>query len=164
MKSFQVITYPAKILFQKASPSVIDTDLPQVVLRMMQTMKEYQGIGLAAPQIGIAEQLIIIQGPKKALAFLNPRIVKKSKQTSQKEEGCLSLPDLFISVKRAREVDIVATTPEGKEIRIHAMGLTARIFQHELDHLKGKLIISRMLPWKRFKLRKKLQEIRHGSL
>lgn len=160
MKSFKVITYPAKVLSQKAAPTQI---VPQVIASMMRTMKEYDGIGLAAPQVGILEQIIIVQGSKRALAFVNPRIVKKSRQTSQKEEGCLSLPGLFVDVKRAREIDMVATAPDGKEVKIHAAGLTARIFQHELDHLKGKLIINRISLWARFKLRKKLQEIRHGS-
>ena len=160
MKSFKIITYPAKILFQKATPTQI---VPQVIASMIQTMREYDGIGLAAPQIGIAEQIIIVQGSKRAHAFVNPRIVKKSRQTSQKEEGCLSLPGLFVDIKRAREIDMVAITPDGKKVKIHATGLTARIFQHETDHLKGTLIINHISPWARFKLRKKLQEIRHGS-
>lgn len=159
MKSFTVVSYPEKILFKKAKSAEITSDLDDLVLSMIQTMKDYNGIGLAAPQIDISKQIIIVQGSKKNLAFINPRIIKKSKETQTHEEGCLSLPGLFLDIKRSKEIDVVATTPKGEEITLHAEGLTARIFQHEIDHLQGKLIINRVSPLKRFKIRKELKKI-----
>lgn len=163
MKSFKVTTYPAKILFQKAKSAEVTPDLHDLVLSMIQTMKDYNGIGLAAPQIDIAKEIIVVKGSKKDIAFINPRIVKKSKETYTHEEGCLSLPNLFLDIKRNEEVDIIATTPDGKEVKIHAKGLTARIFQHEIDHLQGKLIINRISPFRRFKIRKQLKEISNDT-
>lgn len=163
MKSFKVTTYPAKILSKKAKSVEATPDLEDLVLSMIQTMKDYNGIGLAAPQIDILKQIIVVRGSKKDLAFINPRIAKKSKETYIHDEGCLSLPNLFLDIKRSSEVDIIATTLDGKEVKIHVKGLTARIFQHEIDHLQGKLIINRISPFRRFKIRKQLKEISNDT-
>jgi peptide deformylase len=157
---------------------------------MIQAMYDYDGIGLAAPQIGLSTRVIIVETsvhPKrkkdpsaketeksidsapqnstqtlqgKPMAFLNPKIEKKSKETSIEEEGCLSLPGIFVPVKRSESIELVCQTPQGEEIKIQAAGLTARIFQHEVDHLNGKLIINHITPMERYKLRKQLKELR----
>ena len=97
------------------------------------------------------------------MVFLNPNITQKSKKQEIDEEGCLSLPGLYISIKRATEVELTAQTPDGNEIHIKVQGLTARILQHEVDHLNGKLIIDRINPLKRLRLRHELKEIAKHS-
>lgn len=144
---------------------------------MIEAMYANQGIGLAAPQIGISKRIIIVEtssDPRKTvrqkkfegrpLAFLNPRIVKKTKEQAIEEEGCLSLPEIFLPIKRPKKVEVTCETPDGKEVKIQAEGLTARIFQHEVDHLNGKLIIDRISPFKRLKIRKLLKKLEKKQL
>ena len=90
-----------------------------------------------------------MKGDKENQAFLNPKILKQSREKEEDEEGCLSLPDLFLKVKRAQRIEVLALTSEGEEVKMEAEGLAARIFQHEIDHLNGKLIIHRVNLWTR---------------
>lgn len=173
MKTLPIITYPKRILKKKAKKVLdIPEDIDKLVEQMKETMEEADGIGLAAPQINISERIIVvdhIQEREEAhqkdniLAFLNPHIVKKSKKQETDEEGCLSLPGLYMPIKRAVEVELTAQTLDGREVRLKAQGLAARIFQHEVDHLNGKLIIDRISPLKRLKLRHELKEIAKHS-
>lgn len=150
--SAKVVIYGTPVLHKRATGvKKITPELRSLIPHMMKVMEEYQGVGLAAPQIGIAQKVIIVQGPKKPFGFFNPRVIKKKGAVSE-EEGCLSLPGLFAKVKRASEVEVECTTPQGERVRIHAVGLFARIFQHEIDHLEGKLIVDRVPFWKRFRL------------
>jgi len=122
-------------------------------------MEKNQGIGLAAPQVGISKSIIIVTEGKSSHAFLNPSIVKQSKEKERDEEGCLSLPGLFVKVSRSKQVEIIAQTIEGEEVRIVARDLAARIFQHEIDHIEGKLIIHRISPLAKWKLRNQLKNL-----
>jgi len=173
MKTLPIIAYPKGILRKKAKKVLgIPEDIAELVVQMKETMKEADGIGLAAPQINISKRIILVdliqnraEKHKKdsILVFLNPNIIKKSRKQETDEEGCLSLPGLYIPIKRAAKVELVAQTLNGKEVHLKAQGLAARIFQHEVDHLNGKLIIDRINPFKRLKLRHELREIAKHS-
>jgi peptide deformylase len=146
----KIFTYPSLILRLRAKEvERIDQEILSLILPMKQTMDANNGIGLAAPQVGVSKRLIIIKDEKENHAFLNPQLLKQSREKEEDEEGCLSFPGLFLKVKRAKSVDVLALTPEGKEVTIEAEGLASRIFQHEIDHLNGKLIIHRVSLWTR---------------
>lgn len=110
---------------------------------MAETMYEYKGVGLAAPQIGITRRLIVVDpGEKRLLKLINPRLIK-AEGTEMGIEGCLSIPGIFGEVPRAARVLVEAQDSSGDSIRIEAEGFLARIFQHEIDHLDGILFIDR---------------------
>ncbi|MBI2123981.1 MAG: peptide deformylase [Candidatus Wildermuthbacteria bacterium] len=156
----KIVKYPNSILKKKSEEvSRNDKTLRSLVPQMIEAMKKNQGIGLAAPQIGISKKIIIVTEGEEVHAFLNPRIVKQSKEKEQDEEGCLSLPGLFVKILRSKQVEVVAETLDGEEIRVTAQGLGARIFQHEIDHIEGKLIINRINPLLRWKLRHQLKNL-----
>ena len=146
----KIFIYPSPILRLRAKEvERIDQETLALILPMKQTMDANNGIGLAAPQVGISKRIIIVKGDKENQAFLNPKILKQSREKEEDEEGCLSFPGLFVKVKRAQRVEVLAVTPKGKEVKIETEGLAARIFQHEIDHLNGKLIIHRVSLWTR---------------
>ena len=157
IKTLAIVKYPAKILSQLAQEvQEINPAVLALISQMEQAMENNDGIGLAAPQIGVSERIVIVKDAKENHAFLNPKIVSHGKITVTDEEGCLSLPGIFVKVKRLKQIKIACKTPEGKEITIEASGLGARIFQHEIDHLQGKLIINRINLLARLKLLPKL--------
>ena len=146
----KIFIYPSPILRLRAKEvERIDQETLALILPMKQTMDANNGIGLAAPQVGISKRIIIVKGDKENQAFLNPKILKQSREKEEDEEGCLSFPGLFVKVKRAQRVEVLAVTPKGKEVKIETEGLASRIFQHEIDHLNGKLIIHRVSLWTR---------------
>ncbi|MBI4033930.1 MAG: peptide deformylase [Candidatus Brennerbacteria bacterium] len=126
-------------------------ELRELVRKMRTIIKEAVGIGLAANQIGRTERLFVAQIPRsresssdeKFYAVLNPKIVKNSEKKIKAEEGCLSVPGKYGLVERAERVTLEGYNLEGKKIKIRAWGLLARVFQHEVDHLDGKLFIDR---------------------
>ena len=171
MTKLSITRYPESILKKRAAEvKRINPEVKKLILEMVEAMYEHQGIGLAAPQVGISQRIIIVEtsdNPRdtakesgehgKPLAFLNPVIAKKSKRMSPEEEGCLSLPGIFVPVKRAEKVEVVCQTPTGNQVRVVAEGLMARIFQHEIDHLNGKLIIDRLPLWKKLSVMRSLK-------
>ncbi|MBG0784944.1 MAG: peptide deformylase [Anaerolineaceae bacterium] len=145
-------TFPSEVLRKKAEPiSKFDKDLQKLVDDMVETMREAPGVGLAAPQVGISERVVVIEFgheddediPKQLFVLINPEIVKMSDETVRGIEGCLSVPGLVGSVDRARVVTVRAQDQQGKKIKIRAVGWLARIFQHEIDHLDGVLYTDR---------------------
>ncbi|OHA69413.1 MAG: peptide deformylase [Candidatus Wildermuthbacteria bacterium RIFCSPLOWO2_01_FULL_48_16] len=155
-----IVKYPSPILKKKAKNiKEITKEHVQRIPEMIRTMDANEGIGLAAPQVGISERMIIVKDGEQNLAFFNPRILKKGKAQETEEEGCLSLPGLFTKLRRASQVEVVAQDAKGKPVYVTAKGLSARILQHEIDHLEGKLIINRVSPIARLKLRKQLKAI-----
>lgn len=115
---------------------------------MKRIMREANGVGLSANQIGLPYQLFVAQtydaqGTQKFYAIFNPRIEKYSPESVTHEEGCLSIPGLYGNVPRARSVVLAGYDKSGKIVKIKAWGLLARIFQHETDHLNGKLFVDR---------------------
>jgi len=168
MALLEIKKYPAKILKKKTAPVAnIDAQTQQLIDDMIETMKCAHGVGLAANQIGISQQLCVIDISVKEeevplIVLINPVIVEKTGMM-EAEEGCLSVPGYMTTIKRPEKVFIRGLNREGKEMEIEAGGLLARALQHEIDHLEGLLLIDRMSPIRRefFKRRYKkfLQEM-----
>jgi len=133
------------ILRQKSTPiKNITREILNLINDMTETMKKVDGVGLAAPQIGKNIQLFVIN-PKlsKKYVFINPEISKMSKKTETTEEGCLSMPGVYKKIPRAKSLRIKAVNETGKEFKLKAKDLSARVIQHEMDHLNGILIIDK---------------------
>ncbi len=111
-----------------------------ILSQMAQLMYEGNGVGLAAPQAGINEMMIVVDIGSGLYKLINPKVTESS-GSQVNQEGCLSLPGVCVKVKRAEKVKIKAQDEYGKPLNIEAQGLLACVFQHELDHLKGKLIV-----------------------
>ena len=141
----KIIKYPALILRKKCQKiKEIDDEIKKLGLEMTEIMITNQGIGLAASQIGELKRIIVIKTERGAQVFINPEIIKKSKEMEIMEEGCLSFPGLFLKIKRAKEIEVNAFNFKGKEFQLKAEGLLARVIQHEIDHLDGILFIDRV--------------------
>ncbi len=142
----KIVTYPAEVLEKKCRPVVkFDRKLAKLLDDMYDTMIEYDGVGLAAPQIGIDEQIAIvdIDDESGTIEMINPRIINSSgEQTGP--EGCLSFPDLFGEVTRPNYVKIEAFNRKGKKFTLEAEEFLARAIQHEIDHLDGVLFTSKV--------------------
>ena len=150
--------YPDEALRKVAEKvSDISGDLCKLSEDMVETMRAARGIGLAANQIGVCVRIITLDvGLEKEtspLVLINPEIVEAGSEETA-EEGCLSLPGFYETVKRAQRVLVKATTLEGKEFSMDCAGLLARAFQHEIDHLNGILLIDHLSPVKRQLFRK----------
>ena len=144
-----IITEPNKILHQKleAVPE-INPKIKELISAMRIKMVEAQGVGLAANQVGENLQVFVIdkklaEENKVPVAFINPEISEYSREKDEIEEGCLSLPDYFVTVPRSKKIKIKALDENGKKVRFKAKGFLARVLQHETDHLNGLLIKDR---------------------
>jgi peptide deformylase len=131
---------------------------------MFETMYHEEGIGLAAPQIGVPRRVIVLDLRREdhddePIALVNPRLTWKSTETAKQTEGCLSIPGLEEIVERAAKVRIEARDPEGEPIEMEADDLLARALQHEVDHLDGILFIDRVSALKRRMLLKKWKKL-----
>jgi peptide deformylase len=163
---YPIVKFPDPILQQPAEPiTVFDAELRKLVDDMFTSMYDAQGIGLAAPQIGISKRLTVIdlsfqKKPEDKIVLINPEVIEmKGKQVE--DEGCLSLPEIRDRVVRAAEVKVRAQDADGKPIEVEGTELLARALQHEIDHLDGILFIFRLSRLKRdLQLRKirKLQK------
>ena len=126
--------------------------LQNLIDDMVETMHAVNGLGLAAPQIGVSQQVIVIQLPEdeedpqsgKLYVMCNPEIVRTVGEEEESEEGCLSVPGFVGDVQRAAVVTVKGLDRHGKKIRVKAEGLLARAFQHEIDHINGTLYIDRV--------------------
>jgi len=147
MAIYSVVKYPDPILLQKTDHVDKIGDRERVLIRdMIETMHSQSGVGLAANQIGIARRIFVASpdGERgQELAFFNPEIIK-SAGSLKESEGCLSVPNLWEPIRRYKRVTLKATNLKGRAVVIKAEGLLARIFQHEVDHLNGKLFIHRL--------------------
>lgn len=137
----QIKKFPDPVLRKKSGPVHEITPKEQKLFEdMLLTMETSGGIGLAAPQIGYSKQIIAINIDKEIIKLANPKILK-SKGTGKMVEGCLSVPEMNIEIKRPYEVLVCGLNEKGQYIEIKAKGLMARVLQHEIDHLNGKLIL-----------------------
>ena len=126
---------------------VIDDKIKELAFDMMDTMHKYDGVGLAAPQVGILKRVIVIDLYEEGTQFIliNPVIVK-SKGEQICDEGCLSFPNQFGKVKRPKEIEVVALDLDGKKIRVKGKDLLAQALSHEIDHLEGELFVDKVEP------------------
>ena len=137
----EVITAGNPILKKICEPvKKIDKRIKKLLDDMAETMYEYEGVGIAAPQVGVLIRAVVIDVDKKKYEMINPEIISREGSVID-SEGCLSCPDLFGEVERAEKVRVKFTTRFHKEKELEADGLLARCIQHELDHLDGKLFI-----------------------
>ncbi|MGV3614886.1 MAG: peptide deformylase [Fimbriimonas sp.] len=141
-----IVKIPAPVLRQKAA------EVPKITKKtlllmddMLRIMRRANGVGLAAPQLGILQRVIVIApDDMRPTALINPRIIKaEGEQLGQ--EGCLSIPGLYGDVKRAQYVEVEATDRRGRELIYELEGMPARVVQHEIDHLEGVLFIDKVL-------------------
>jgi peptide deformylase len=138
-------------------------ELRQLISDMFDTMYAEEGVGLAAPQVGVAQRIIVVDMQDKeteGFALINPVVLEASEKRERGEEGCLSIPQLKDVVERPYSVVVEGQTVEGETRRIEAEGLLARILQHEVDHLDGILFIDRLSPLKRKLLLSKWQKVK----
>ncbi len=149
-----ILTFPDPLLKQKSAPVTIITDeIIQLAKDMAETMYDAPGVGLAAPQIGVLQRVIVIDVAAKndapqLITVINPVVIHGEGETFE-EEGCLSVPDFSANVKRYERVVVKGLSLEGQERIWHADDLLAVAFQHEIDHLDGILFVDRLSPLKR---------------
>jgi peptide deformylase len=141
-------------------------ELQKLIDDMFETMYAEDGVGLAAPQVGVRQRIIVVdphEEGKPGFALINPVIVESSKQVERGEEGCLSIPNVKDVVERPLAVVAEGQLVDGSTQRIAAEGLLARILQHEVDHLNGILFIDRLSPLKRKMVLSKWQKVKPGA-
>lgn len=158
MTVLDIVTLPDPILRQKTRPvTKFDNELQTLIDNMVATMREANGVGLAAPQIGLPIQLAVIESlPKEdedgneipdsreLYVIANPKIVWESREVVDGIEGCLSIPGYVGEVERSVAVRVRAQDRHGKNVKLRLSGWTARIFQHEIDHLNGVLFLDKL--------------------
>ncbi len=152
----EILKYPNSILKKASSPVLsIGEDDRNLLEQMTRAMYLNRGVGLAAPQVGVNKQIIVADiGDKALLRLINPVVVKTAGK-DEMEEGCLSVPNVYVKIKRPKLIKIRALNESGQLINFEANGLLARVILHEIDHLNGRLIIDYINPLKRFRLLKK---------
>src|SRR4030042_3177499 len=152
----EIRIYPDPLLMKKAVPlRDIDGKVREIVDRMIETMYGNRGIGLAAPQIGITSQIIVVGLEDSWTALINPELIEGEGE-SVLYEGCLSLPTLEVPVKRKEKAFIRAWDLDGREVNLEVSGFPSRVVQHEIDHLQGILIIDHISRLKRKLLIRKM--------
>ncbi len=149
MAKRKIITIPHETLRVKATSLKLEdfgtTELRTLVDDMAETMTAADGIGLAATQIDVRLRVFLVSTKDGPQAFFNPKILSRSFLKVVMEEGCLSIPEVFGTVKRPRRVQLQAQDVEGKIFTVNAAGLFARVIQHELDHLNGILFTDKVI-------------------
>ena len=169
MALLEIRKYPDAVLSTVASPvKNITGETAKYVADMIETMYAAPGVGLAAPQVGISQRVIVLdvdhENPRKLVFKLINPVITRAEGEVIWEEGCLSVVDFTAEVKRAAKVEVVAFDENQKEIRIDADGLLAVALQHEIDHLYGKLFIDRISRLKRDLYRRRRKKmLRDGT-
>jgi len=162
MSLLPILRYPDPRLHKVAKPvAVFDARLKQLAADMAETMYDAPGVGLAATQIDVHEQVIVIDVSEthdQLRVFVNPEILWASEEKQVYEEGCLSVPGIYDGVERPARVKVRAFDVEGKPFELEADGLLAVCIQHEMDHLKGKVFVEYLSPLKRNRIKTKLQK------
>ncbi len=168
----EVLQFPDKRLKRVSAPiAEVSQEIRQLASDMLEVMYDEPGVGLAAPQLGDAIRLIVVDtewtedgAERNPLVLVNPEIVDAEGSICW-SEGCLSVPDFQAEVERSERVALQATDLDGDEVKIHAEGLQAVCFQHEIDHLDGVLFIDRISRLKReMYVRKRKKQLRQDEL
>jgi peptide deformylase len=161
-----ILRYPDPRLHKVAKPvAVFDERLAKLVVDMAETMYDAPGIGLAATQVDVHEQVIVIditEDKTGLTAFINPEILWSSEEKQVYDEGCLSVPGIYDGVERPSAVKVRAYNVKGEAFEVEADGLLAVCIQHEMDHLKGKVFVEYLSPLKRNRIKTKLQKEERG--
>jgi len=159
MAVLSVRLYGDPVLRKKAEPvTAVTPEIQQIIGDMVESMWSQVGIGLAAPQVGISLRILVMDdGKGGARALINPEITDR-RGSMREEEGCLSLPGIFADVERCKWVRVSALDADGQPVAFDANGLSAKVIQHEIDHLDGVLFIDRLPPMARDRIKKKIQK------
>ena len=161
MAILDILHFPDPRLRNKAKPvTVVTNAIRRLVDDMFETMYQAPGIGLAATQVNVAKQVLVIdlsEEKDEPLCLINPEIIEKD-GVEQMEEGCLSVPGVYEPVSRAAHIRVRALNREGESFELEADGLLAVCIQHEMDHLAGKLFVDYLSSLKRQRIRKKLEK------
>jgi len=130
-------------ILRKKSDDILDIDksIKNLIKKMKNTLNKSGGVGLAAPQVGINKNLILVKPENKIYVFINPVITNFSSEKTVDEEGCLSVPHVFLKIYRSKNISLKAKDEKGNDLDLNIDEYFARIIQHEVDHLLGKLII-----------------------
>jgi len=164
----KVVTYPDPVLSKKAEPvDEVTDDIRDLMDRMLTLMYEAPGVGLAAPQVGVSKRIIVLDASRdkdarSPIKLVNPEIVCREGEVPS-EEGCLSLPDFTAEIKRNETVTVRGLDENGNEVSFDADGILAIIFQHEIDHLDGVLLVDRVSRLKRDIYRRKRKKELKGE-
>ena len=170
MSLLNILRYPDPRLHKVAKPvTVFDERLKKLVADMAETMYDAPGVGLAATQIDVHEQVLVIDvsdASNELRVFINPEITWSSDEKQVYDEGCLSVPGIYDGVERPARVKARAFDADGKEFEVEADGLLAVCIQHEMDHLKGKVFVEYLSPLKRNRIKTKMlkeeRELKRG--
>jgi len=177
---FEITTYGNPVLKKKAVPvGKIDDSIKQLARDMLDTMYSSNGLGLAAEQVGHTESICVIDLPasmdvddvtkqrsnpdvKMPIIMLNP-VIDKMEGVQVGQEGCLSFPEIFVTIKRAAKVEVRFKDLSGKDAVLAVSGLLARTVQHEVDHLNGMLLVNRMSPVQKLSNAGKLKKLKKDN-
>lgn len=167
MALLNILQFPDPRLKKMADPvDTFDQDIFQLAKDMLETMYEAQGVGLAAIQVNVTKQVIVLDVSEKytqPMCLVNPEIIAARGEV-ERDEGCLSFPGVYARVKRALEIDLKYFDHEGRRHQITADGLLAHAVQHEMDHLKGITFYDHLSPLKQSMMMKKLKKVRRKTL
>lgn len=162
MAQLNILRYPDPRLHKVATPvTVFDERIKKLVADMAETMYAAPGVGLAATQVDVHEQVVVIDTSddgKHLQVFINPEILWASEEKRVYDEGCLSVPGIYDGVERPARVKVRAFDTDGKAFEVDADDLLAVCIQHEMDHLKGKVFVEYLSPLKRNRIKTKLQK------
>jgi len=161
MAILEIVHYPDPRLYTVAKPvAIVDDNIRKLVRDMAETMYAAPGIGLAATQVDVHQQVIVMdisEDKSKLQVFINPRILQAD-GLQEFEEGCLSVPGIFEIVKRPEKITVEALDIEGKKFKLNADGLLAVCIQHEMDHLKGKVFVEYLSQLKQIRIKNKMKK------
>ena len=159
-----IVYYPDPVLLNPAAPvEELPENLDEIVDGMREVMEMERGIGLAAPQVGLSTRIILVNPtgePEDEQILINPEITRTFGTKEWAEEGCLSFPGIWGEVMRPSDIEVRYTDLEGNEHTFEAGELLARVLQHEIDHLDGKIFVNKMKEADRNKNKARLQELR----
>ena len=165
--TLQIVCYPDPVLQKPAVPiGQVTDEIRAVARRMLELMQEAPGVGLAAPQVGLGWRLFVAnptQESNEGRAFVNPVLSNISKKMADSEEGCLSLPGITAKIRRPVAITVEALDLDGKSFRLTSDEIAARVWQHEIDHLDGILILDRMSPIDKIANRRAVKELESGG-
>ena len=166
MAKLTILEFPDARLRTKAQPvTEFGPELARLVADMFETMYEAPGIGLAATQVNVHRQLLVLdvsEEKNQPLVLINPRVQARD-GIQVYQEGCLSVPGIYADVERANQITVEAEDATGKTFTLQADGLLAVCIQHEMDHLAGRLFVDYLSPLKREMVRKKLEKQRRSA-
>ena len=167
METLPILHYPDPLLRLKAKlVDNVNDDIRLLLDRMLATMYEAPGVGLAAPQVNIQKQLIVIdisENKDDPLFLINPKILTETGHQTF-EEGCLSVPSVYADIPRAKEITVSALDYHGQPLELTTDGLLAVCIQHEIDHLEGKLFVDYLSKMKQQRIRKKMLKMEKNAL